>query len=256
MSDSLLLIDRLKRELKARGITYAHLARAIDLSEASVKRMFSRRDLTLSRLEAVCAIAQVSLAELARGLDPEDRLLSELNEKQEAAIVDDPTLFIAATSALNLLDFEQILEMYTIERAQLVKALITLDKLGFLRLLPNNRYRLLVARTFRWLPNGPIQRSFKEYANEYLDSAFDGADEFMVLLNARLSKAHAASLKDRLQRLAKDVSEQHIDDARLPPNQRRPQSLLLAVRPWQPEFIRQFERREAASPPARRVVRR
>jgi transcriptional regulator with XRE-family HTH domain len=254
MSDSLLIVDRLKRELKARGITYATLARALDLSEASVKRMFSKRDFTLSRLEAICAVAQIGLAEIARSLDPEERLLTELTEKQEAAIVDEPTLFIAATSALNLLDFEQILEMYDIEEAQLVKALLILDRLGFLRLLPNNRYRLLVARTFRWRPNGPIQRSFKEHAAEYFDSAFDGADEFMVLLNARLSKAHATTLKDRLQRLAKDVSEQHMDDARLPPNQRRPQSLLLAVRPWQPDFIQAYERK--AAPVNRRIVKR
>jgi transcriptional regulator with XRE-family HTH domain len=254
MSDSLQIVDRLKRELKARGITYATLARALGLSEASVKRMFSKRDFTLSRLEAVCAVAQVSLAEVARSLDPEDRLLAELSEKQESAIVDDPAVFIAATSALDLLDFEQILEMYALEKAQLVKAFMVLDRLGFLRLLPNNRYRLLVARTFRWRPNGPIQRSFKEHANDYLDSAFEGPDEFMVLLNVRLSKTHVAMLKDRLQRLAKDVSEQHIDDARLPPNQRRPQSLLLAVRPWQPTYIQQFERRTA--PTTRRVVTR
>ncbi len=169
-------------------------------------------------------------------------------------MIEDPTLFVAAISTLNLLSFRQILDQYAIDDAALVKAFVALDRIGFLRLLPNNRYRLLIARTFRWLPDGPIQRSFKEHANEYLDSAFDGPDEFMVLLNARLSKAHAATLIDRLQRLAKDVSEQHGDDARLPPSQRRPVSLLLAVRPWQPEFMRALERRPR--PSTRRVVRR
>jgi transcriptional regulator with XRE-family HTH domain len=254
MSQSALLIEHLKNELKARGITYAKVGAAIELSEASVKRMFSKRDFTLSRLEAICAVAQIELTDLTRGIDPDDRLLSALTEKQEAALIDDSTLFIAATSALNLLTFDQILDVYAIDEAQLVKAFVKLDRIGFLRLLPNNRYRLLIARTFRWLPNGPIQRSFKEHANEYFDSAFDGPDEFMVLLNARLSKAHAATLIDRLSRLAKDVSEQHADDASLPPAQRRPMSLLLAVRPWQLEFMRALERKRL--PATRKVDRR
>ncbi len=254
MSQAALLIDRLKHELKARGITYAKVAQAIGLSEASVKRLFSKQDLSLSRLEAICAVAAIELTDLARGIDPEERLLSALAHEHEAALVDDPILFVAAISALNLVTFRQILDEYEIAEADLVKAFVALDRMGFLRLLPNNRYRLLIARTFRWLPDGPIQRSFKAHANEYFDSAFDGPDEFMVLLNTRLSKAHAATLIDRLQRLAKDVSEQHGDDARLPPAQRRPMSLLLAVRPWQLDFMRALERERP--PPARRIVRR
>jgi transcriptional regulator with XRE-family HTH domain len=253
MAQGALLVERLKQELKARGITYAHVSAAIGLSEASVKRLFSKRDLTLGRLDAICAVAQIELTDLTRGIDPEDRLLGELTEKQEATLVADPVLFLTATCALNLSSFEHILEVYAIAAADLVKAFVKLDRIGFLRLLPNNRYRLLVARTFRWLPNGPIQRYFRQNANAYFDSGFDGPDEFMVLLNARLSKAHAAALIDRLKRLAKDVSEQHIDDARLPPAQRRSMSLLLAVRPWQLEFMQQLERKQKKPNVARKV---
>ena len=241
MAQSALLIERLKQELKARGITYRDVAAAIDMSEASVKRLFSRHDLTLSRLDAICALADLELTDLTRGIDPDDRLLGELTEAQEAALVADPLIFVTATATLNLTTFDQILASYALSAAQLVKALARLDRLGFLRLLPNNRYRLLVSRTFRWLPNGPIQRYFKANAAEYFDSAFDGPHEFMVLLNARLSRAHAAALVDRLERVAKDFSEQHVDDARLPPAQRHPVSLLLAVRPWQLGYMRDLQ---------------
>ena len=254
MAQSALLVERLKQELKSRGITYAQVAAAIGLSEASVKRLFSKRDLTLGRLDAICAVAEIELTDLTRGIDPEDRLLGELTDAQERTLVADPVLFLCATCALNLSSFDNILETYELDEAQLVKAFVKLDRIGFLRLLPNNRYRLLVARTFRWLPNGPIQRYFRQNADAYFDSAFDGPDEFMVLLNARLSKAHAAALVDRLKRLAKDVSEQHIDDARLPPGQRRATSLLLAMRPWQLEFMRSMERKPKGAT-ARRTVR-
>ena len=51
------IVDALKRMLKGRGITYANVAAGLGLSEASVKRMFSRRDFTLQRLEDVCRVA-------------------------------------------------------------------------------------------------------------------------------------------------------------------------------------------------------
>lgn len=63
------LVDALKRILKGKGTTYAGVAQGLGLSEASVKRMFSRRDFTLQRLEEVCRQAGVDFADLARG-DP------------------------------------------------------------------------------------------------------------------------------------------------------------------------------------------
>ncbi len=60
-----LLIDALKRELKARSITYADLAARIDMSEASVKRMFAQKNFTLQRLDEILQATEISLRDLA-----------------------------------------------------------------------------------------------------------------------------------------------------------------------------------------------
>ena len=78
MSASAALIDTLKRMLKAQGVTYAAVARALSMSEASVKRMFSRKDFSLKRLDRVLELAHLELAELARSLEPRERLVSRL----------------------------------------------------------------------------------------------------------------------------------------------------------------------------------
>ena len=65
--DAAALVDALKRVLKARGLTYADIARGLDLSEASVKRIFSKRDFTLERLDEVCRLAGIDFAELEIG---------------------------------------------------------------------------------------------------------------------------------------------------------------------------------------------
>ena len=59
-------VEALKRSVRARGLTYAELARRLRLSEASVKRMFSRGSFTLARVEEVLAAVDLELYEVAR----------------------------------------------------------------------------------------------------------------------------------------------------------------------------------------------
>src|SRR6266480_4782822 len=59
-------VEALKKCLRARGITYAALGRELRISEASVKRMFSRSSFTLSRIEEILAALDLDLHEVAR----------------------------------------------------------------------------------------------------------------------------------------------------------------------------------------------
>jgi transcriptional regulator with XRE-family HTH domain len=228
------LVDVLKRELKARGITYAQLARSLKLSEASVKRMFSRRDFTLKRLDEICKCTQIDFSELARAVAREETLLTHLTLEQEKEIVSDRKLFLVAVCVLNHVSFDQIVETYDVSTAECVKLLARLDRLKFIELLPGNRVRLLVSRTFGWLPDGPIQRFFNNQAhNEFFRSRFNRSDEFMLVVNGMLSKASSAEMVTRLKRITREFSDLHNDDARLPLGERSPMTLLVAVRHWQ-----------------------
>lgn len=81
------LFDALKLHFKARGLTYADAASALGVSEATVKRIFSRRDCSLERFAALCDLVQVELGELARVQPRPRRLLNQLSEGQEEALV-------------------------------------------------------------------------------------------------------------------------------------------------------------------------
>ena len=58
MDETRQMVDALKRCLKMRGLTYRALAQHINLSEASVKRIFSQRSFTLRPLEQVCGASR------------------------------------------------------------------------------------------------------------------------------------------------------------------------------------------------------
>ena len=75
------------------------------------------------------------------------------------------------------------------------------------------------------------------------------AFEFKVAYG-RLSHGSTLALIARLQRVARAFSDQHLDDAQLSADQRRPVSLLLATRSWQMSAMRDLLR---PAQPARRV---
>lgn len=243
MSETAAMVNGLKRILKMRRINYAHVAQALDLSEATVKRMFSKNEFSLQRFEQVCRLAEVTVAELAREVDNEKNYISQLTEEQERRVVGNTRLFIVAVCVLNHLTLEQIIAIYDLSEAECIQLLLELDRIRFLQLLPNNRIKLLVSRTFSWRPNGPILQYVKETgAEDYFRSRFDGLGEHVTLINALLSPASSAQIISRLKRIGREFAEMHDDDKHLPLGERRPASLLLAIRPWEPEAFKKLRR--------------
>jgi hypothetical protein len=62
------------------------------------------------------------------------------------------------------------------------------------------------------------------------------------LINALLSPASSTQIIGRLKRIGRDFAEMHDDDKHLPLGERRPASLLLAIRPWEPEAFKKLRR--------------
>lgn len=243
MSETAAMVTGLKRVLKARRINYAQVAEALDLSEATVKRMFSKQDFSMERFEQVCQLADIGVTELARQVDSEKNYISQLTEDQEQRIVGDTRLFIVAVCVLNHLTLEQIISIYDLSESECIRLLLELDRIRFLQLLPNNRIKLLVSRTFSWRANGPILQYVKATgAEDYFRSRFDGPGEHVTLINALISPASSAQIINRLKRIGRDFAEMHDDDKHLELGERRPASLLLAIRPWEPEAFKKLRR--------------
>lgn len=248
MARTAALVDSLKRELRARNITYAAVAKRLGISEASVKRMFSQKEFSLSRLDAVCELAGIEASDLARGLGAHDTVISQLTPEQEREFVADHKLMLVALCALNHWSFERIVAVYEIDAAECTRLLARLDRLKFIELMPNNRIRLLVSRAFAWIPDGPIQRFFKaEGVSDFFRSSFDGEHELMVLANGAVSKSSISALLARLRKTAAEFSAMRSDDAALPSSERAPITLLIAARPWLPDFLRKYRRKEPAA---------
>ena len=256
MARTAALVESLKRELRARNITYAAVAKRLGMSEASVKRMFSQKEFTLSRLDAICEVAGIEFSDLARSLAPTDAVISQLTFEQEKEFVENQKLMLVALLSLNHYSFGEMVALFELDEPECTRLLTRLDRLKFIELMPNNRIRLLVSRAFAWIPDGPIQRFFKaEGVADFFRSSFDGEHELMVLANGALSKSSISALLARLRKTAAEFSAMRSDDAPLPSSERAPITLLLAARPWLPDFLRRFRRKEPSQGTKEKRVR-
>ncbi len=234
MSTTADLVLALKRELKSAQMTYADLARALGMAESSVKRMLARGDMPLSRIDAICRVLRLDFADLARRVADSQPLLKELSHAQEQAVVADKKLLLMAICVLSQWTLEQITATYRLSEAEGVKYLAQLDRLGIIELRPLNRYRLKLAKTFRWRPHGPVMHYFRDHALlDYFAGGFDGPGEGVLLVHGAISRSLAPAFWERMQRVAQDFAQQHLADQRMADSEREGYTVLLAMRSWE-----------------------
>ena len=259
MSTTAALVQVLKTELKRAGITYAALARDLGLAESSVKRMLARGDMPLARIDAICAVLKTDFAALARQVAEAQAQRQMLTVAQEAAVVADPRLLLLALCVLSQWTAAQITATYRLSEAECVAGLAKLDALGVIELRANNRYRLRVAKTLRWQPDGPLMTYFRQRVlGDFFAGGFDAEDELLMLVHGQVGAPMARVFNERLQRLAQDFAQQHLADQRLPAAQKRPFTLLIGLRSWLFAGLRDYRRQPdgpvIAEPPGDRAA--
>jgi hypothetical protein len=243
MSTTVDLVIALKNELKNARMTYADLAKQLDMAESSVKRMLAKGDMPLTRVDAICRALKIDFAELARRVADSQPLLKELTLEQERAVVKDQKLLLLAICVLSQWTLEQIVAAYRISEAEAIGYLVQLDRIGIIELRPLNRYRLKLAKTFRWRPHGPVMDFFREnVVLDYYRGGFDGPAEGLLLVHGSIAKSLAPAFLERLQRVAQDFAQQHQTDQKLSPKEREGYTLLLGMRNWEFELFHRLRR--------------
>ena len=234
------LVAAIKKALKSAQMTYADLAQELGMAESSVKRMLAKGDMPLSRVDAICRALKIDFADLARRVADAQPQLQELTAEQERAVVADEKLLLVAINVLSSWTLEQMTSAYRLSEAEVIKYLAQLDRIGIIELRALNRYRLKVAKTFRWRPHGPVMQYFREHALlDYFGGAFDGNGEHLQLVHGTIGRALAPAFVERLQRVAQDFAQQHQTDQKLKATEVEGYTLVLAMRSWE---LAAFER--------------
>lgn len=227
------LIDTLKYALKVQKRTYADVAGVLELSEASVKRLFADKNLSLLRLEQICQLLNMEISDLVQLMNQRSHNISQLTREQEEEIAGDRILLLVTVCALNRWTVADILAYFNIREVDAIRCLARLDRLKIIDLLPGNRVKLLISPTFHWIENGPIQQLFhSRLQNDFFDSRFDRQNEKLLVVNGMLSRKSNAVLQKKMERLAREFAELNDDDAGLPLDQRHGVTMVVAMSDW------------------------
>lgn len=234
MNETDQLVATLKQRLKIEGKTYRDVAKAIGISEPSVKRMFASGRFTLDRIVEISNLIGFTLAELAHEAAVSESRLHTLTEVQEKELVSDQKLLLVAVCVLNQWCIEDITKTYRISEPECIQHLVKLDRLRLVTLLPGNRIRLNIARDFDWRPRGPIRMFFLSHGlNDFLAGDFSREEESLSFSHAMLTEAAMAKMQSEIRKLRQRFAELHEDSLTTPLPKRHGTGLLLAIKEWE-----------------------
>src|SRR6185503_7824799 len=121
-----LLVTELKRYLKAQGITYATLAKQLELSESSVQRQFARHSFSLKRLEQILNLVGLEIADLIALMNERREFLAQLTPEQQQTLLAAPKLLLMMYLLLNGWPLWPIKSTFAIDAAEAERLLIRL----------------------------------------------------------------------------------------------------------------------------------
>ncbi|MFZ6767106.1 transcriptional regulator [Undibacterium sp. Di26W] len=232
------ILNSIKFQLKQQGKTYRDVALALDLSEASIKRLLSVENgasMSVERLAQLCHFLGFSLMEITQEANASNARIHTLSVAQEKELVSDSKLLLVAVCAINHWQFEDILRVYQISETECLSKLLRLDKLQLISVLPGNRIRLNVARDFDWLVHGPIREYFRESGMpDFLKAAFHQENESMYFLHGMLTEPAMQKFHAELRQLKQSFAELHTESLASPLKKRCGTGLLMAMREWEP----------------------
>ncbi|MFN5350543.1 MAG: helix-turn-helix domain-containing protein [Betaproteobacteria bacterium] len=239
------LFESLRAHMNARDMNYKQLSDGLGVSEGTIKRVFANNDCSTKRLDQICHFLQIELADLVKCAPKKRKLIEQLTSEQEAELAHNKPLFMVAICVMGLWTFDDMLTHLNIPAPKCTALLHRLDEIGFVEIQAGYRYRLLVARHFSWIADGPIMRLVKTVSGDYFNHRFDAPGEMLKIINVRISPHVQESLKARLEQIAREYSDQVVADSYLPLDERPPLSICIAVRAWVPQFLRDLMRNDS-----------
>jgi DNA-binding Xre family transcriptional regulator len=245
------IMTSLKAIMKSRQVTYRDLARHIRLSEASVKRIFSRATLSLARLDQICKALEVSMSEVVRLAGEQSADTPEpLTLEQESALAADPKLLTCFYLLANGRTGRDVGAQLGVDERAVRRLMVRLDALRLIELRSKLRARTRAASVLAWRPDGPLRRLYEnQIRQEFLQAAFSHSGEALHFLSAELSDASYKVLLRKLERMAGEFRDLAELDRTVPARDKRSVAALLAVRPW---VFSMFKSLKALPAPAQR----
>ena len=227
------IFQALKQRLKNHRLNYRDVAKELGLSEVSIKKMFSAEKISLERLERIANLMDLSLLDIIKSIEDEAEEIKLLDLRQEKALMNNNKLFVVLQLLLRSWSENEILKEYSFSKEELTGAFVKLDKLSIIKLLPNNRVKLLVSKNLEWRKDGPIVEAFERFVQkEFFKYEFNGHSDSHYFLSKELSMESFRILQRKMEKMVQEINEASEIDNRLDKSQISTYAFIVGARPW------------------------
>lgn len=208
-----LIIETLKRILKARKITYRDIAQQIGGSESGIKKIFSGRDCSLNKLLQICKAADVSFSDLIAACSQSRTFETvTLPEEQQTFFLQNPEYFhFYWRLAIERQELSEIVRSYKLTQQQQFRYLKKLDEFGLIELHAENKIRFPIRGLTSWGRKGPLMNhlltQWSKRLLERIVKDIEKPDRFYNIRYLRLTKEAYQELLQAQRSLILDFSE-------------------------------------------------
>ncbi|MEL6523781.1 MAG: helix-turn-helix transcriptional regulator, partial [Pseudomonadota bacterium] len=228
------LFELLKSILKARGMTYADLARQLALSEPTIKRLFAEQDCKLSRMNEICTALDLTLDDLVAEANRVEVRPTQLTGVQEARLAEDRPAFSLFILLLDGMPLEAIQELYRLADLRIFELGTTLERLGLAEVMPGNRVRLTLQGPVEFRRDGPLHQTLVKLNMDFLRNTFLAQDtdhSAYLTQTRRMTRKTAQHILARLRDVQTELANLARRDQLTQANELRSYKLGIALSP-------------------------
>lgn len=224
------IVAALKQELKARGLHYRNIASRLKVSEATVKRYFSGKGVTLAVLCRLAEIADLDLLSLASVAQQRDASEHKFTKTQQAALGKDKLASAVFFLLWHGWSPAQIGKEFAIGDG-LDATLAKLQSWGLIKRLAYG-VKILATPCIDEKGGGKLGELTRDNARRFLSEIdLDNQKTEWTFYSARLSRSSVAQLHQMITKFIEDTRALTIGDCALPSEEAQWYQIFLVAQP-------------------------
>lgn len=207
--------NAIKHLMKTKRFSYIDLGNRIGASQATIKRRLNGEDISIEQLQELALALESNFYELIEISKEQDNQTYEFTQKQEDLLAKDSKHMMVFRQLLMKKTFKEVCTALTLTDGALRKILRQLEECDLIKLMPMDRIVLLANFPFKWIPNGPLEKTYEKLILETIlkqikQGAKNGTDRtFEIALSDDLHRAFCADLEKVYQKY-KNLSQAHM----------------------------------------------
>lgn len=220
-ADQLKLLTTLRSVIKAKSLTYAKLAKKLDVAEVTIKRWLTGNGCSLENIFAICEAIEISFFDLSALAKQDEEIDYVLSAGQERIFAKHPGLFGFLKHLHAGEKPSDLAKAWGLTQPQLFKTLRRLEDADVLEVLPNNEVRLKTRGNIRYTHQGPLAKAILRpqiiQFLDHIDRVLKDRDVCMHSAELELSETHITEFVSEIHKLGAKYRARALRDKSLLP---------------------------------------